>query len=278
MPKLFLEYQFAVSPLQPASEILIAQLAELGFESFEETDTGILAYIAKGEGQPERVGDLQVITHPEFQITFSIKEIEQENWNETWEKEFQPIIVDKRCTVRAPFHPKPETQFDIIIEPKMSFGTGHHQTTHMMIRFLLKTDVTDKSVLDMGCGTGVLAILAAMKGAKYIEAIDIEEWAYLNTIENIERNGQSQIHVAQGDAGLLNGKAFDVILANINRNILIRDIPLYAKCLQNLGAILILSGFYQNDLIMVNKKCEEFGLRLEEKLEKDNWISAKYVF
>ena len=184
-------FYFTVEPVQPATEILIAELGELGFESFVETETGLQAFIIAEDFQENMLDEVQILTSEEFEITYTSEDIEQVNWNEEWEKNFSPIIVDELCQVRAPFHPKLETEFDIVIEPKMSFGTGHHATTHMMIQHILKENWHDQKVLDMGCGTGVLAILAEMKGAKPLDAIDIDNWCYLNTIENIERNNCS---------------------------------------------------------------------------------------
>ncbi|MEP4947457.1 MAG: 50S ribosomal protein L11 methyltransferase, partial [Flavobacteriaceae bacterium] len=178
---IYLEYQFKIVPQQPATDILIAALGESGFESFVEEDTVLLAYILKSEWKEAILTDLFVLQNPDFQITWSSKEIEQQNWNAEWEKNFHPIKVGNQCMVRAPFHHSEEVEYDIVIEPKMSFGTGHHETTHMMMQHILNTDFKGKSVLDMGCGTGVLAILAKMKGATSVDAIDIDEWCYLNT-------------------------------------------------------------------------------------------------
>jgi ribosomal protein L11 methyltransferase len=178
--------------------------------------------------------------------------------------------------VRAPFHPKPETAYDIIIEPKMSFGTGHHETTHMMIQHILKNDFKEKSVLDMGCGTGVLAILAEMKGAKPIDAIDYDNWCYLNSLENVERNNCEHITVLEGDASLLNTQKYDTIIANINRNILLNDMGAYAKCL-NANGTLFLSGFYVDDIPAIQEECNKHGLTYVERLEKNKWVALKFV-
>ncbi|MEO9510585.1 MAG: 50S ribosomal protein L11 methyltransferase [Flavobacteriaceae bacterium] len=273
---IYLEYQFKIVPQQPATDILIAALGESGFESFVEEDTVLLAYILKSEWKEAILTDLFVLQNPDFQITWSSKEIEQQNWNAEWEKNFHPIKVGNQCMVRAPFHHSEEVEYDIVIEPKMSFGTGHHETTHMMMQHILNTDFKGKSVLDMGCGTGVLAILAKMKGATSVDAIDIDEWCYLNTQENIERNNCDTIAVFQGDSSLLVDKKYDIILANINRNILLEDIPRYSNCLNADGA-LFLSGFYLGDLNVISSKCEAYNLEYEKKIEKNNWISVKYV-
>ncbi|WP_127024319.1 50S ribosomal protein L11 methyltransferase [Flagellimonas beolgyonensis] len=276
MSLIYLEFDFKVKPVEPASDILMAELGELGFESFVENEEGLLAYILKSEWKEQTLDDLFVLQQPDFEITWTSKEIEQQNWNAEWEKNFHPIRVGDGCMVRAPFHAKEEVTFDIVIEPKMSFGTGHHETTYMMLQHILNTDFEGKSVLDMGCGTGVLAILAKMKGARSADAIDIDEWCYLNSLENVERNNCADIQVFQGDSSLLKGKKYDIILANINRNILLEDIPIYANSL-NKGGALFLSGFYLEDLDAISSKCAAHGLEFEKNLEKNRWVSAKYV-
>ena len=192
---IYLEYTFKVDPLQPTSDILIAQLGEAGFESFVENEDGVLAYIQKKDWSNELLEAVAILKNENFKIDFHLKEIEQENWNATWESNFNPIQVDDVCVVRAPFHEKPHGTYDIVIEPKMSFGTGHHETTYMMLQHILDHDFKDKSVLDMGSGTGVLAILAAMKGAKSVDAVDIDHWCYVNAKENVTRNNCEHIHV-----------------------------------------------------------------------------------
>src|SRR5690606_38666275 len=193
----YLEYNFTVKPLQPGVEILIAELGFAGFESFVEHEEGVLAYIQKEEWNETILSDVQILTTSEFDIDFDFKEIEQINWNEEWEKNFSPIVVDNMCSVRAPFHEKSNVEYDIVIEPKMSFGTGHHETTFMMIQHMLTMDFKGKSVLDMGCGTAVLAILAEKLGATKLTAIDIDNWCYLNSLENVERNSCEQITVLE---------------------------------------------------------------------------------
>ena len=273
---IYIGYYFNVEPLIPAVEILIAELGYAGFESFVETEEGVTAYIQKEEWNAAILENIQILDSDEFQIDYTFEEIEQVNWNEEWEKNFKPIVVDNICTVRAPFHETPSTKYDIVIEPKMSFGTGHHETTHMMIQHILNNELTNKSVLDMGCGTGVLAILANLKGAKPIDAIDIDNWCYTNSLENIARNKCKHISVYQGDASLLKDKTYDVIIANINRNILLSDISKYAGCLQKKG-ILFLSGFYENDIPTIEAECNVHGLKLEDKLQRNNWVSLKFV-
>lgn len=271
----YIEYQFIIEPLQPASDILIAELGDAGFESFVENEDGISAYIQQNEWSETILDDIQILKSEEFTITYTKNFIEQVNWNEEWEKNFNPIIVDDVCSVRAPFHEKPKTQYDIVIEPKMSFGTGHHETTHMMIQHILKNDMVGKTVLDMGCGTAVLAILAEMKGAKKLDAIDIDNWCYLNSIENAERNNRSHITVLEGDVSLLEGKNYDVIIANINRNILLNDIHQYVKCLNENG-VLFLSGFYKDDIPAIEDECGKHQLKLTETLERNHWVALKF--
>ena len=273
---IYIGYYFKVQPLQPAVEILIAELGYAGFESFVENEDGVTAYIQKEEWNEHILNDIQILNSDEFQISYTFSEIEQVNWNAEWEKNFNPIIVDNQCSVRAPFHDKPDTKYDIIIEPKMSFGTGHHETTHMMIQHILKNDFTNKSVLDMGCGTGVLAILVELKEAKQIDAIDYDNWCYLNSLENVERNNSKYITVLEGDASLLKSKKYDIIIANINRNILLQDMKIYASCL-NKNGMLFLSGFYADDIPLIQKECEKYMLKFEEKLERNNWVSLKFL-
>ena len=275
MSNIYLGYHFIVEPKELGSEILVAELGELPFESFVDTEFGITAYIQKNLWNENIIDDLFILDNPDFVISYKIEEIEQVNWNEEWEKNFEPIDVDGNCHVRAPFHPKTNAEFDIIIEPKMSFGTGHHETTHMMIQHLLETDVRNMKTLDMGCGTAILAILAEMKGAKPIDAIDIDNWCYLNSIENAERNNCKNITVYEGDAALLKDKKYDLIIANINRNILLNDMQAYVDCLNPNGTILF-SGFYEDDIPFINASCLEKGLTFIKKFQRNNWVSLKY--
>ncbi len=274
--QIYIAYNFKAKPLQPVVEILIAQLGNAGFESFVETTDGVTAYIKKDDWNSSILEDIQILNSKVFEITFTFEEIEQTNWNKEWEKNFNPIIVDNDCTVRAPFHTKLNTTYDIVIEPKMSFGTGHHETTHMMIQHILKNDFKNKSVLDMGCGTGVLAILAEMKGAKSIDAIDIDNWCYLNSLENVKRNNCKNISAYEGDVSLLKNKKYDVILANINRNILLKDIKTYVSSLTEKGT-LFLSGFYNEDIPIIEEECSKHMLKLKEKLQKNNWVALKFI-
>lgn len=272
----YLGYHFTVTPKEIGSEILIAELEATAFESFIETENGFSAFVQKELCTADILDNIQLLQSPDFTISYEVEEIEQVNWNEEWEKNFEPINVDGICQVRAPFHEKTDAQYDIIIEPKMSFGTGHHETTHMMIQHILETDFTNKKTLDMGCGTAILAILAEMKGAQPVDAIDIDNWCYQNSIENAERNNCKHISVYEGDAALLQSRTYDIIIANINRNILLNDMQQYVDCL-NPGGTLFLSGFYEEDIPYIDASCTEKGLKYVKKHQRNNWVALKYV-
>ncbi len=275
MDNIYIEYNFTVTPKEPATEILIAELGNVGFESFVENEVGVTAYIQKEEYFDDILNDIFVLNSDEFQIEYQKKEVAQTNWNAEWEKNFRPIQVDELVSVRAPFHENPNLTYDIVIEPKMSFGTGHHETTHMMIQHLLQLDLDNKSVLDMGCGTGILAIFAEMKNAKPIDAIDIDNWCYENSLENVQRNNCNHISVYEGDASLLKDKKYDVIIANINRNILLMDMKTYTSCLNENG-VLLLSGFYKEDISIIDEEVSKYNLKLETFIERNNWVALKY--
>jgi ribosomal protein L11 methyltransferase (prmA) len=271
----YIEYDFTVSPTEMGAEILMAELAEVGFDSFEDTPTGIKAYIPKDSWNEHILQDIYLLSNPEFTISYQITEIEQVNWNEEWEKNFSPIVVEDLCTVRANFHPVPNTRYDIVITPKMSFGTGHHETTYMMLQQLLPLSLEGAKVLDMGCGTGILAIMAALRGARDITAIDIDPWCVENATENVQQNNCSFITIKEGDVSLIAGEQYNLILANINRNILLSDIPAYAQTLLPQGLLLV-SGFYVEDLPAIKEKCQEVGLTYLSHIERNRWVSAKF--
>lgn len=271
----YIEYNFTVSPTEMGAEILMAELAEVGFDSFEDTPTGIKAYIPKDSWNEHILQDIYLLSNPEFTISYQITEIEQVNWNEEWEKNFSPIVVEDLCTVRANFHPVPNTRYDIVITPKMSFGTGHHETTYMMLQQLLPLSLEGTKVLDMGCGTGILAIMAALRGARDITAIDIDPWCVENATENVQQNDCSFITIKEGDVSLIAGEQYNLILANINRNILLSDIPAYTQALLAQGLLLV-SGFYEEDLPAIKEKCQEVGLTYLSHIERNRWVSAKF--
>ena len=275
MDNIYIEYNFTISPKEPATEILIAELGAVGFESFVENEKGVTAYIQKNEWIPTILEDVFVLNSDEFTIEYNHNEVQQTNWNAEWEKNFTPIQVDDLVSIRAPFHENPNLKYDIVIEPKMSFGTGHHETTHMMVQHLLNLDLEGKKTLDMGCGTGILAIFAEMKGAKPIDAIDIDNWCYENSLENVSRNNCNDITVYEGDSSLLINKKYDVIIANINRNILLMDMKIYTNCL-NKNGVLLLSGFYKEDIPIIDAEVSKYNLKLETFIERNNWVALKY--
>ena len=274
----YIAYHFKIEPKDPGAEILLAELGELPFDSFVETEEGLSAYIQGQDNTTDLLNDVYILNNPEFKVSYQTEEIEQVNWNEEWEKNFEPINVDDLCYVRAPFHEAKNVPYEIVIEPKMSFGTGHHETTFMMMKHLLNIDVTDMEVLDMGCGTAILAILALMKGAKHADAIDIDNWCYLNSIENAERNNITDIDVYEGDAELLADKAnkYDLVIANINRNILLNDMEAYAKTLKT-GGIILFSGFYTEDIAAIEEAANQQNMFLDFQLERNNWASLKFI-
>lgn len=274
MSGFYTEYNFTVSPTEPWVEILLAELAEIGFESFEETETGLLAYIPQEKAIPTLLDGVQILHSELAEISYSTQVIEPHNWNEKWESNFNPIEIGNLCRIRASFHPKKEVKYDIVINPKMSFGTGHHATTNLMVQYILEEELTSKKILDMGSGTGVLAILASMKNSGPVDAIDIDPWCYENALENTELNLRTNISVYEGDASLLKGKKYDVILANINRNILVADMDKYAACLPS-GGQLFLSGFYETDLPVIIESLEKNGLKYLNHKILDNWVAVK---
>ncbi len=278
MESKYIAYHFTVKPLVPGVEILLAELSEKAFESFVETETGLSAYVQESLHSEDILEDIYILDSEDFEISYKKEIIEQINWNEEWEKNFDPIDVDGQCYVRAPFHPAKEVDYEIVIEPKMSFGTGHHETTFLMMKHLLETDVANFEVLDMGCGTAILAILALMKGAKHADAIDIDNWCYLNSIENAQRNNINTIDVFEGDASLLANKQnkYDLVIANINRNILLQDMDSYVKSMKP-NSIILFSGFYTEDIPYIREAAEQNGLIFEKELEKNNWVALKFV-
>lgn len=256
-------------------EIIVALLGHIDFESFTDTNNGIQAYIPESLFNEQLMND--TLSTLELKFKCEHKLIKDQNWNAEWEKSFEPIYIDNRCQIRAPFHDRKENiMYDLVIEPKMSFGTGHHETTSLMVQTMLDIDFTDKSVLDMGCGTGVLAILASKRNAKQITAIDIDSWAYENTLENIERNDTQNVVTKLGDASLLMNEKYDIILANINRNILLSDMSIYVGCLPNNGS-LVLSGFYTQDLTVILDKAQQIGLKYVSHIENNNWVAVRLI-
>lgn len=277
----YLEFKFSTTPCnETVNDVLAALLGEVGFESFVEWEGGLMAYIPSATFDEHNLkSSLDEFPVEDVKIDYSYTEMEDKDWNEEWEKNFfQPIMIGNRCVIHSTFHHDvPRAEYDIVINPQMAFGTGHHETTSLIIEELLDSDLKDKSLLDMGCGTSILAILARMRGAKPCTAIDIDEWCVRNSIENIELNGVTDIAVSQGDASALAGKGpFDVVIANINRNILLNDMKRYVACMHP-GSELYMSGFYVDDIPVIRQEAEKNGLRFVEHKEKNRWAAVKFV-
>lgn len=268
------------SPIENAiiNDILAAELGEIGFESFSENRNGLQGYIAESLYDAEVLQNkLDDFPLEGIKIQFTEAFIKDKDWNEEWEKNyFKPIRIEKKCIIRASFHEKePGYTYEIIIDPKMAFGTGNHETTYLMINEMLALDLEGKELLDMGCGTAVLAILARMKGAKRVVGIDIDRWAYNNALENIRLNHTDDIQIVLGGAEQIpEFGQFDIVFANINRNILLNDIQHYNQCLRP-GGLLYMSGFYEQDIPVIEEECKQHGLTLLSHTEMSNWVAVK---
>ena len=278
----YTELTFHITPhVEDITDALIAGLGELGYDSFSYTDDGFKAYIPSKDFKAEQVEEMEILSFFQslYAITWEKAEIENQDWNKIWEENFTPILVQDRILVRAGFHPTIENiEHEIIIDPKMSFGTGHHATTALMLETILemKSQFSNKKVLDMGCGTGILSIMSAQAGATSLTGIDIDEWAYNNAMENIATNNVKNIRILIGDASLLDGKdQYDIILANINRNILLNDMHAYANVL-NPNGYLIMSGFYTEDIPIIREEAERLGLTYKSNKIKDNWTAVVF--
>ena len=270
---IYVELAVTLSPVEPFRDLFIAQLGAVGFESFSETEAGFSAYILKDDYVASRAMDQ--LKWEGVRVSVEEQEIEQVNWNSEWETNFNPIEVDERVYIRAPFHPEREGyEYPMLIEPKMSFGTGHHQTTHMMIQWLLETPSAQADVLDMGCGTGILGILSGMRGAKSVHGIDVDTWCIENTLENAERNGVAMT-AALGGSEVLKG-TYDLILANINLNVLIADVSHYVQALRE-GGTIFFSGFYEENIPTLRAAAEALGLTFEGVKAREQWRSIKMV-
>ncbi len=266
-----------IRPVEPGREILISDLSDIDFEGFLETDEGVEAYIEETELDMQKVEEVfSQLREAAFELSFTSSVAEEKNWNEEWEKNFDPVEIKDLCRIRAPFHAS-KTGFkqEILIMPKMSFGTGHHATTSMMVENLMTCKV-EGPLLDMGSGTAVLAILARKLGVEDVTAIDIDDWAYENAPDNCELNGIDDIEILQGDAGLLGNKKFNTVLANINHNVLLEDIPVYASVLNRNGQLFV-SGFYVEDLPMITEVAVRSGFIFNGNLTQNNWVSARFT-
>ena len=261
---------------QENREILIAVLSDLAFESFDESEDCVMGYI------PGELVNLQEIEEITSALPFSLQTedemIPDQNWNEVWEKNyFKPLLIGNRCLVRAPFHTEYEpAEFELVIEPKMAFGTGNHETTTLVAEQILNMELKGKTVLDMGCGTGILGMLASLKGAKSVTAIDIDTWSFESTVENSRLNNIFNIEAKLGDAGLLGTETYEIIFANIQKNVIVKDLPAYENVLQS-GGTIYLSGFYTQDMPDVKRKAESLGLVETGFREKNNWVVYSFI-
>jgi ribosomal protein L11 methyltransferase len=270
----YLELNFSVYPKDPGVDILMAELSEKGFESFVETENGFLAYIPETNFSKNLIESFS-FNSSQTKISFQKKIIKSRNWNKEWESNYAPVIVDKKCCIRAPFHKTVKgIVYDIIIEPKMSFGTGHHETTALMIKKMMTLDFKNKTILDAGCGTAVLSILASKMGAKKIAAVDIDEWAFNNSKENVKFNNALNVSVQRGGVEVVNKKA-NIILANINKNVLLSDLKNYCNLLLENG-ILLMSGFFVSDVDDIKKEAISHGLLFNSGLQENNWAMLHF--
>ena len=258
-------------------DVLVAKLGEIEFDSFLETETGTEAFIPVDSFNEANMEFILNSFQDDFTFTTERELIESQNWNEIWEKNyFQPLVINNECVIRAPFHTEyPKAKYEIIIEPNMAFGTGNHETTAMMVETILQNEMKDKLVLDMGCGTGILGILVSMKGAKKVTAIDIDEWSFKGAGENAVLNNIGNMTVKQGDASLLGNEKFDIILANIHKNVLINDMQDYTNVLLPKG-LLVMSGFYTEDIPDIKVKAENLGLKYDGFKSKNNWAATTF--
>lgn len=259
-------------------DLFIAELADIGFDTFEDTETGFAAFIPTANLDLQALETVILQQEDGFEVRYEVVDLQDQNWNKLWESNFSPILIDNDCYVRANFHPaKPEIRYEIIIDPKMSFGTGHHQTTTMILRYILENSFQDKEVLDMGCGTGILAILASQKEARHVLAVDFDDVCIASVEENKLLNNVSNIESKLGSYETIIGREFDIILANINRNILLEQFPQYSKSLR-LNGELYISGFFDGeDLSILRTSAEAIGFEFVSNKVMDNWCSAKFV-
>ncbi|MDX2250481.1 MAG: 50S ribosomal protein L11 methyltransferase [Bacteroidia bacterium] len=266
----------SISAPETLREPVLALLAEIGYSAFEDTDTGLIAYVeAHLFDQEQLMATLDVF--PKENIQMSITQIPATNWNSVWESNYPSVFIDHFCQIVPSFRaPEPGFSFTIKLDPKMSFGTGHHETTRLVIRSMENLSFRGKKVLDMGCGTGVLGILAAKMGAISVLGIDIDAWSFENTTENIQMNDISGMEVVQGDVSAIGGRLFDVILANINRNVLLADIPAYQQALA-VGGTLVISGFYQRDEMPIRQRYESCNFYLANREEDNDWLALTLV-
>lgn len=267
----YTEIDIRLNPVAPFADILVARLNEIEFESYNEDETGVKAYVQTHLLDESAVAAIIAEVAKLCEISYAIKKVKQENWNIQWETNFDPVIINDKCVIRAHFHqPIHDLEFEIVITPKMSFGTGHHETTSLIMCEMFNLDFKEKLVLDMGCGTGVLAILASKLGASSLVGIDFDEWAVENAEENSALNFVDNIDYIHGDADSIGDATFDIILANINRNIILKDIEKYVDAMNEKSEI-ILSGFLKEDIPLILEKSKQLGLDLVVSKNRNKW-------
>ena len=273
----YISINFIVKPVYPGAEILLAELSQLEFEMFEETDLGLVAYIEEHLFLEKKILDLSIFNSKEFKISFTKKKIKNQNWNKRWESNFDAVEINSLCTVRAPFHEKSNKQFDIVIMPEMSFGTGHHETTQLMMKYILELNISEFIVCDIGCGTGILSILAEMKGAKKIDAVDISKNCYNNSLSNIKLNNCDKIFIHNSNSKILHGKLYDLVLSNMTYDKLSKNFKNFSTLI-NEGGELIISGFFENDLGSINDELIRYNFTFISSLSKNKWVAARFAY
>ena len=273
----YISVKFKISPIYPGVEILIAELSQLEFEMFEEINTGLIAYIHSQNFNKKTLSNIKLLESSEFNISYSTHTIENKNWNIEWEKNFKKVKIGDNCVIRAPFHKASKKDYEIIIMPEMSFGTGHHESTQLMIEYILESELKNLRVSDIGSGTGILSILSEKKGASKVDAVDIDRRSYINSMDNLKRNKCKRVFVTNSSSDSLLGNKYDLILCNINLNLLISNFKNFAQ-ISTQNTTLIVSGFYRNDLDLVNIKLKKNNFHILDFKEKNNWISAKYYY
>ncbi len=278
----YIEVILTINPIEPLRDMLVYALGDEGpYDSFEETSMGLKAYVPAVQYDEAFLQQTieENLLDPAMQVSYTVQEMPDKDWNAEWEKSYPAVLVEGFCWVRSPFHePRHDVPYEVIIEPKMSFGTAHHATTYMMLSHLRRLALQDATVLDMGSGTAVLAILAAKLGAARVDAVDVDEWAYRNALENVAKNGvEYTVHCCLGDASALPAApTYNVVLANINRNILLRDMPVYVAAMKP-GATILFSGFYEQDVEALRACAEPLGLVQQDRLVRQDWASLRFV-